>query len=62
MIKAERIEEFICECFEMYGLDHEEFADSSVDTGDAPEKLLEIKDGLNMHGVMEAAKVLGVSP
>lgn len=62
MTKVEKIEEFIRECFEMYGLDYEEFADSSVDTGDIPEELLEIKDGLNMHGVMEAAKVLGVSP
>lgn len=62
MTKVEKIEEFIRECFEMYGLDYEEFADSSVDTGDVPEELLKIKDGFNMYGVLEAAKVLGVSP
>lgn len=62
MARAEKIEEFIRECFEMYGLDYEEFADSSADVRNNPKKFLEIKDGLNMYGVTEAAKVLGVSP
>lgn len=61
MTRAEKIEKFIRECFEMYGLDYEEFANTSTDVRDIPEELLEIKNGLNMYAVAEAAKVLGVS-
>lgn len=62
MTKAEKIEGFIRESFEMYGLDYEEFANSSVSMEKVPEEFRKIKDGLNMYAVTEAAKVLGVSP
>lgn len=61
MKKAERIERFVRESFEMYDLNYDEFAEQEVtfEPEDAPEII--IKDGLNMFGVAEAAKVLGVS-
>lgn len=61
MKKAERIERFVRESFEMYDLDYDAFAEQEVTfkPEDAPEII--IKDGLNMFGVAEVAKVLGVS-
>lgn len=61
MRMAESIEKFIRKSFEMYDLNYDVFAEQEVTFApeDAPEII--IKDGLNMFGVAEAAKVLGVS-